>query len=408
MTGLAQLAIILWFLLAIRPTLDAKDRLIRSATQLVVILSLTDVVATISLNVGTNLGNNLMFAGLFLNHFIACLFLPWTAWQSLKAIAPALIAWWIHNLAAALIGAWGEGASGELMVAVGMIQLLWLGLILFMFIPGILICWYRLRVHGRRFLADRLGRHFLSMRRELQQARGIHESLFPEQLEEDRLAFRYLYRPETDIGGDFVWFDREGSVVRLLLLDVTGHGLPAALTVNRIHGEILRIRAEHPEGDPALLMSLLDRYFALTLAPHQIFATGIAIELDTVTGRLSWVNAGHPPAFVLGIGDAFEELGTTAIMLGAQEPGAFVPDQQETHIRPESRILAYTDGITEARDPDGTMLGIDRLRSLIRNADPDAEWPRQLRVFASNFAHGRFTDDVLAVSLEFRAEGAPS
>ena len=160
----------------------------------------------------------------------------------------------------------------------------------------------------------------------------------------------------------------------------------------------------HPR-DRALL---LDRYFALTLAPHQIFATGIAIELDTVTGRLSWVNAGHPPAFVLGIGDAFEELGTTAIMLGAQEPGAFVPDQQETHIRPESRILAYTDGITEARDPDGTMLGIDRLRSLIRNADPDAEWPRQLRVFASNFAHGRFTDDVLAVSLEFRAEGAPS
>ena len=154
-----------------------------------------------------------------------------------------------------------------------------------------------------------------------------------------------------------------------------------------------------------LLMSLLDRYFVLTLAPYNIFATGIALELDVATGRLRWVSAGHPPAFTIDPDRdcAPQELEPTAIMLGAQGADDFVADQQEAVIKPGTCVLAYTDGILEARDPSGNMLGLERLRSLVTHADPDAAWPRQMQDFASKYARGNFDDDVLIVALDYRA-----
>ncbi len=400
-----QLAVILWFMLVTRPTLDSKAKLIRSATHLVIILSLIDVIAYMMPANMTQLGGGAIFATLFLNHFIPCIFLPWTAWQSLKAIAPAYLVWAIQSQTFAVIDSLGKGISLEALVAYWLLNIFWVMFVFAAFLPGLFICWYRLRQHGRRFIADRLSRHFISMRRELQQAREIHESLFPPEDEDDCSSFRFLYRPERDIGGDFVWYERDGDLRRMLLLDVTGHGLSAALTVNRIHGEILRIRGEHPEGDPALLMSLLDRYFVLTLAPYNIFATGIALELDVTTGRLRWVSAGHPPAFTIPADrdGAPRELEPTAIMLGAQGADDFVADQQEIVLKPGTCVLAYTDGILEARDPSGDMLGLERLRSLVTRADPDAAWPRQMEDFASNYAQGNFDDDVLVVALDYRA-----
>jgi hypothetical protein len=97
------------------------------------------------------------------------------------------------------------------------------------------------------------------------------------------------------------------------------------------------------------------------------------------------------------------ELEPTAIMLGAQGADDFVADQQEVLIKPGTCVLAYTDGILEARDPSGNMLGLERLRSLVTHTDPDAAWPRQMQDFASKYARGNFDDDVLIVALDYRA-----
>ena len=89
-------------------------------------------------------------------------------------------------------------------------------------------------------------------------------------------------------------------------------------------------------------------------------------------------------------------------MLGAQELDDFEANQQAMTVEPGTCLVAYTDGILEAKDPGGTMLGLDRLRALLRHADEEAEWPTRLDTFASNFARGNFNDDVLVVSLNYR------
>ena len=405
--GIALAMIVLWFMLVVRPQLETREQLISSATRLVMILSLTHVCAYLPLPYlgETELSANAM--ELFFWHFTACLFLPWSAWQSLKAIGPAYLFWnaqiIVYEISTNLMG---ESTKEQLIIG-ALATVILLVFVAMLFVPGMLICWLRLRRHGKRFRVDMVGREFLSMRRELEQARRIHDALFPERSQDACVRFDFEYKPQTDIGGDFVWYERSGNKVRMILIDVTGHGLTAAMTVNRIHGEILRIRGEHPEGDPALIMSLIDRYFVLTLAPHTVYATGLACELDLHSGVIKWVNGGHPPAFVLSPGRETRELETTTLMLGALGVDDFEPEQQVMTIRPGDSIIAYTDGVIESRDTRGRMLGLENLRHLVRNGGSDSNWPKRILNFVSNHARGAFEDDALIVSIDYLSEPTP-
>lgn len=401
-------SIVLWFLIKIRPKLETKNQLIRAATQLIILLSLIDVFGHICLNFLGYATGMFNIMELFYWHVIACLFLPWTPWQSLKAIGPAFLLWNGGMIANALTELVVDGASLQKMLLTTALLLLLSASISIIFLPGVLLCWWRLRRHGRRFKTEMLGRHFLSMRRELKQARRIHDALFPEPSTDDQCRFDFEYTPHTDIGGDFVFFERTDSNVRVILIDVTGHGLTAAMTVNRIHGELQRIRGEHPMGDPALVMSLLDRYFVLTLAPHNVFATSLVFDLDLSTGVLKWVNAGHPPAFVITHEGDLRELDTTTIMLGAMGPNDFEPEQEEMRISPGDSIVAYTDGVIEARNAKGEMLGLDRLRQLVRTSNDRTSWPRRIRDIVHTHSRGAFEDDVLVVELDYLAAASPA
>src|SRR5690606_28540475 len=97
-----------------------------------------------------------------------------------------------------------------------------------------------------RALATRYG----EFRRELTDARRIHESLFPKPKCEGDVHFLYLYEPMRQIGGDYLFVscaptdDGRREMLSFVVIDVTGHGIPAALTVNRLHGELSRLFAE--------------------------------------------------------------------------------------------------------------------------------------------------------------------
>ena len=121
-----------------------------------------------------------------------------------------------------------------------------------LFAPALILCYARLRWHQRRFKSGFVGRRFLAMRREFLQARAVHESLFPSPIDLEWLRFDFGYRPAADIGGDFIhaWVD-EWDRFHVVLIDVTGHGLASAMSVARIHGEIERLRDEHPGDGPA-------------------------------------------------------------------------------------------------------------------------------------------------------------
>jgi serine phosphatase RsbU (regulator of sigma subunit) len=142
------------------------------------------------------------------------------------------------------------------------------------------------------------------------------------------------------------------------------------------------------------------------------FATGLLLELDRRTGRLSAINAGHPGAMLLRDGKAIRELpGPTALPLGL---GHLTPHRPEVHVEdlhPGDRILAYTDGITDARSADGEHFGLDRLVDFVNRALndglPSPETMRRLVRAVVGYQDDQLQDDATALFVEWRPPHLP-
>jgi serine phosphatase RsbU (regulator of sigma subunit) len=193
----------------------------------------------------------------------------------------------------------------------------------------------------------------------------------------------------------------EDGIVHLTLIDVTGHGLPAALTINRLYGELERIRAENPEAEPGEVLTLLNRYINLTLMKHNIFATAACLAIDPYQGTLRYANAGHPPAFLRGANGVVRELNATAVLLGALSPAEFSADQRSVELAPGDILIIYTDGAFEARDRLGRSLGLKNLQQLMQQNPPPRNWPQFITSTVEKHHAGRADDDILVAAVTF-------
>jgi serine phosphatase RsbU (regulator of sigma subunit) len=201
------------------------------------------------------------------------------------------------------------------------------------------------------------------------------------------------------IGGDYLYVFRHqredaSCVLSVVVLDVTGHGVPAALTVNRLHGEVELLFAEDPEASPGQVLRALNRYIHLTLAKHSIYATALCMRFDPAGDRMDAASGGHPPAFLVGTDGTIEDISPTTFVLGACRDEDFDPGETGFRFHEGDRVLAYTDGAIEARKADGIMLRIDGLRAMIASGRPEpGDWPGQLLGAVTGYRGGAPTED---------------
>ncbi|MEE2681645.1 MAG: PP2C family protein-serine/threonine phosphatase [Planctomycetota bacterium] len=404
-----ELFILITFFIRNRRTVDSSQKLISSATRMVMILSVLDVlmmgvVPIIFGEQGIPARQVSLTAGeLFFWHLIPCLFLPWKPMQSLKAMLPAYSCFVLINALTVLLARPFTETDLSTIITGQTYALIMDAFSLLFFVPGVVICWTRLRRHGRTFRNRMLGAHFLATRRDMAQARTVHDALFPREVDDEHIEFTFEYHPYQEIGGDYVWFKRQGDRVRMVLLDVTGHGLPAAMTVNRISGELERICGEFPEADSLRLTELLARYFHLTMAPHRIFATGFLADLDLRTGTLQWVNAGHPTCYI--VGDSEREmlpLASNTMMLGAVGPEEFEGELGTLEMQPGDSLICYTDGVSEARAPKGGLLGTRAVEQCLRGDRASEPWTSRLAGMARSHAQELLDDDILVTNLTLK------
>lgn len=386
--GVLSMAVVLGFY-ARREAHESRQDVLRAAFWMILALGLLSLTSRfLAMALGVTFPASIIFA-VFVWHFSACLFLPWTPRESLRPIVPLLALWAVYTLF----------FDRDSHVVGGLVAVMFSPGIL---IPGLLICGWRLRAHSRRFRSTMLGRQFRSMRQEFTRARSIHESLFPAEYDDGCVQFQYTYQPMRELGGDYLHVNvGPQGFLHLTLLDVTGHGLPAALTVNRIHGELERIQAESPQAGPGEVLGLLNRYIHLTMVRHNIYATAICLTLDPYVGELRWCSAGHPPGFLRGVNGVVQELLATTVVLGALGDGDFDTDEKSVELSPGDIVVVYTDGTFEARDRHGRQLGLDSLRSLMHSKPPPANWPHFIAASVDKHKAGRSEDDVLVASLTF-------
>ena len=171
-----------------------------------------------------------------------------------------------------------------------------------------------------------------------------------------------FYRAAAEVGGDFYDFIElpEGKI-GLVVGDVTGHGVPAALVMATTRS-VLRSEAPRLVAPSAVLQRVND--FLHADIPQNMFVTCLYAVLEPTTGALTYANAGHDLPFVRrGGGSEVVELRATGMPLGAM-PGMSYIEKQDT-LAPGDVIVLHSDGLAEAHDVDRQMFGFPRMRKLI-------------------------------------------
>ncbi|MEM1424527.1 MAG: SpoIIE family protein phosphatase, partial [Planctomycetota bacterium] len=319
-----------------------------------------------------------------LAHVIASCFVAWSARESLIPLLPFFAA-------LAIIRGIDDGWSGVVSSAF---------LVLLLGAPGVLIAWGLTSQYRTKFQNRFLRSSYTSMKRELVDARRIHEDLFPDELESEHAIVRYAYEPMRQIGGDYLFIRETAGVTNVVLIDVTGHGVTAALTINRLQGEIQRHYGTNPAAAPGETLAALNDYINLTLATHSVYATAVCVQVDHERDAVRYASAGHPPAFLIATDKSIDQLESTTFLLGVCKGDDFVPGEREAAFHAGDTLIAYTDGATEAMDIEGRMLGVMGFLRTVASITPgERGWCQQLKHEVETHRDGPPADDTLIVEV---------
>lgn len=208
----------------------------------------------------------------------------------------------------------------------------------------------------------------------------------------DRVAIAGVLEPAYEIAGDAFDYAVNGSVAHVAILDAMGHGLEASRMANLAVGAYRHSRRHG--------LDLLATFTAIdTVVADQFgaekFVTGQLARLDLDTGALSWVNAGHPHPLVWRDGQPLDDLRCeTSLPMGL---GSVPAGTATVTLEPGDAVLFLTDGVIEARSPDGELFGRSRLARLWLQAkgegDVPAETLRRLCHSVLDHQRGRLQDD---------------
>ncbi|MDA1353776.1 MAG: PP2C family protein-serine/threonine phosphatase [bacterium] len=221
---------------------------------------------------------------------------------------------------------------------------------------------------------------------ELEMAKRVQEGLLnvesPE-LSGFRIAKKCL--PAESVGGDFYtfiskdfmsltprkkatgiteYYDQEDTYLGIAVGDVAGHGVSSALIMALASGLISEIGKQSHSPSHTLVATNRDlmRYTENSQITH---VTALYAVLNTSNKKLVFSKAGHPAALLCRKDGTIEELEAHGVILGMFPIEKF--EEQEVDLDSGDRVIFYTDGITETRDPTGDMFGIERFQELIVN-----------------------------------------
>lgn len=248
---------------------------------------------------------------------------------------------------------------------------------------------------------------------EMAKAREIQEHLLPALAEVPGLRLAALYRPASDVAGDYydVVTLSDGSWL-LCVADVCGHGVPAAMSAAMLKALLLHA-AEHHVRPSELLQFVNERFIALS--PPGLFASMLLLRWRPTRGVIEYASAGHEPAYFQTADGAVTRLDATGLFVGI-EPTANWSTQEFSPQRGE-RLLITTDGVSEAMNAQGELFGRQRLQSQmahLRTAGAESLVEHLDSALREHRGSVAAADDTTILAVEFiadasaiRAHGAP-
>jgi serine phosphatase RsbU (regulator of sigma subunit) len=221
-----------------------------------------------------------------------------------------------------------------------------------------------------------------------------------------------LMEPAYEVGGDCFDYSLNGDALDIAIFDSMGHGLRSAVLGSLAVSAYRNTRREHVGADLRTLLTEVDAVIA-EYASGDAFVTALFAQLDVTTGLLQWAAAGHPqplhirhgttlalvqarPAAPLGLSSFMRHIGGIDVV--------------ETGLEPGDGVLFYTDGVVDARNPDGEEFGVPRLADLLERESASGWDPAEVlrRLVHSVLEHHgtRLRDDASILYLRWEAASA--
>jgi phosphoserine phosphatase RsbU/P len=259
-----------------------------------------------------------------------------------------------------------------------------------------------LREIVEREIADGLAarRHDRKQQRERDDARLIQRALLPATLPElDRLSVAASWRPADGVGGDCFDVIATGDRVGIVIADVAGKGMPAALLMSNLQAAVRAFASD--DADPASICASVNRLLCRHM-PSGRFVTFCFAWLDPSRQSLAYANAGHNPPLLVHADGRVERLAEAGVVMGIFPDATYSTASRP--LAPGDRLLFFTDGITEAHDAGGEEFGEDRLAAAAlaaRTRSADA-LKHHLVETVDAFTGGTFDDDATLLTIEVR------
>ena len=216
---------------------------------------------------------------------------------------------------------------------------------------------------------DTLAKHNARLEEELQMARSIQEILIPQNGVLELSGFRIASRccPEMAVGGDFfdIW-EVAPNRLGVFISDVMGHGVSAAFVTVFIKTVLAEFQQQVADNPGYLLEILNTRFNDLISSRLFMFATAFCSIIDLDKGELICANAGHSFPFLYNTdGETYNPIGDkhTGNGLGIWQESVYETMQYPFDL--SSKMFLYTDGVYEAKNPQGEEFTVERLQKLV-------------------------------------------
>jgi serine phosphatase RsbU (regulator of sigma subunit) len=244
-------------------------------------------------------------------------------------------------------------------------------------------------------------------------ARRVQTAIIPRPQKGEWMEVAVAYRPLAEVGGDYasIHFPTP-DILYVCIGDVTGHGVPAALLVNRAHSLIDQLVRQQLSPDEVLRQ--LNAAVLSSFHEETVFMSLLLVNINLSYRQLLFANAGHPAALLLrreGGELRVERLEPQCTVLGVgSELACDVNALGVMDLRAGDRLLLYTDGLIEAGSAPDKLFGEEGvLQALRTHFDlPPQELADGLLAEAAAFAGGELQDDVLVLLIHINKVGDKS
>ena len=252
---------------------------------------------------------------------------------------------------------------------------------------------------------DELARRNGMLREELLLAQQVQEQMFPQRLPQtDRISFAVKYQPALEIGGDYYdVLPLANDHLSVLIADITGHGISAALSTVLLKAAFssFRNRDVSPVEILAGMNSLLQRGLS-----EGIFAAAMVVVIDARTAYCRIANGGIPHPYLLRRKQQqVDRVAANGLLLGLFEEEQYRANEEEKTVQLEEGdcLFLYTDGLSEAENEAAEQFGFGPMvEAILDGAEKSGEEILEHLVLASERFSGRTEgrDDLTILGIE--------